>query len=175
MTHPLHEIIGESINDEILPGCKVIKDPACGGRQHIPLFCSEKKSRETEYCNVDLLITKDNKIKVIIEIEEANIKPTQICGKFLTAALAPYFIHASEKNKRIGMADSVLFIQILDTSKLRIEKTSKTKQWERIEESLRNIAPMKGSKINSYKLFYGNKSNFNIKQMVDYIIKFINK
>ena len=173
MKHPLHKKIGELINDNISSGARVIKDPACGGSQHIPLFCSDKRSRQTEYCNVDLLIIVNSRIKVIVEIEEANIKPTQICGKFLTSALISYFIHESENNKCIGMADSVLFIQILDTSKLKIEKTSKTRQWQEIEKSIQNIIPVKRSKIDRYKLFYGNESDFNAKALTDYIVDFL--
>jgi len=173
MEHPLHKKVGELITDSIFPAVKVIKDPACGGSQHIPLFCSNKRSRETEYCNVDLLISVDGRIKVIIEIEEANIKPTQILGKFLTSALSSYFIHESENNECIGMANSVLFIQILDTSKLKMDKTSKIRQWKRIEESIQNIIPAKWSKIDHYKLFYGSYSDFKTSTLREYIINFL--
>ncbi|MCK9614713.1 MAG: hypothetical protein M0R48_04310 [Candidatus Omnitrophica bacterium] len=173
MEHPFHEKIGDLINNTVFPNCKIIKDPACGGGQHIPLFCSGERSRETEYCNVDLLITVDNKIKVIIEIEEANIKPTQICGKLLTSALSKYFIHESEGSNLIGMADSVLFIQVLDSLKLKIDKTAKTKQWDKIEKSIQDIIPVKGSNISRYKIFYGNKTNFNDKGLLNYISEFL--
>ena len=82
-----------------------------------------------------MLMMKDNKIRVIIEIEESDVKPTQICSKFLSSALASYYIHHSENNTPIGMSDSVLFLQILDTSKLE-EKTSKIDQWENLEKSI---------------------------------------
>ena len=175
MEHPFHKKIGDLINNTVLPDCKIIKDPACGGDQHIPLFCSKERSRETEYCNVDLLITVDNKIKIIVEIEEANIKPTQICGKFLTSALSKYFIHESENNSLIRMADLVLFIQILDTLKLKIDKTAKTKQWGQIKRSIQNIIPLKESSISQYEIFYGNKSNFNEKALVDCISGFLKR
>ena len=159
MRHPLHKIVGECIDWNDFPDCKIIKDPACGGKQNIPLFCSNDKSNATEYCNVDLLILKDNKIRVIIEIEETNIKPTQICGKFLTSALSSCFIHESEHNTAIGMSDSVSFIQILDTSQLQ-DRTSKVKQWENLEKSIMNILSVEGIKIGKYKLLYGNVSDF---------------
>jgi len=119
----------------------------------VPLFCFEDKSRRTRYCLVDMLMIKDDKIKAIIEIEESNIKPVQVCGKFLASALSSYYIHRSESNTPIGMSDSVLFIQILDTSKLS-EKTSKIDQWEHLEKSIENILPI--GKIRNYKLFCGN-------------------
>ena len=157
MEHRLHKIIGGCINRNEFPNCKIIKDPACGGQQNVPLFCSKDKSNETEYCNVDLLMIKDNKIRVIIEIEETDVKPTQICGKFLTSALSTYYIHNSENNTPIGMSNSVLFIQILNTFKLK-EKTSKIKQWKNLEKSIKNLLPI--GKIRNYKLLYGTISDF---------------
>lgn len=157
--HPLYKIVGELIDSHKFPNCKIIKDPACGGQQNVPLFCSKHKSNKTEYCNVDLLILKDNKTRVIIEIEETDITPTQICGKFLTSALSSYFIHESENNAPIGMSDSVSFVQILNMSRLR-EGTAKLNQWQNLQKSIMNTLPIKGSKIRKYKLLYGNVSDF---------------
>lgn len=157
--HPLHRIVGQCISSYRFPGCKIIKDPACGGQQNIPLFCSNDKSNKTEYCNVDLLILEDSKIRAIIEIEETDITPTQICGKFLTSALSSYFIHESENNNPIRMSDSVSFIQILNMSRLN-EGTAKPDQWKNLEKSIRKILPIEGSRIRKYKLLYGNISEF---------------
>ena len=157
--HPLHKIVGQCIDSHKFPDCKIIKDPACGGQQNVPLFCSEDKSNETEYCNVDLLILKDNKIRVIIEIEETDVTPIKICGKFLTSALSRYFIHESENNIPIGMSDSVLFVQILNISQLK-EETAKPNQWENLEKSIMDTLPIKASKIRKYRLLYGNVSDF---------------
>jgi len=162
--HPLHKIVGSQIKGNDFPHCKIKRDPACadpssGRYQSLPLFCSDDKKNETEYCNVDMLIIREDKVRVIIEIEEADIKPTQICGKFLTSALSSYFIHESEKDP-IPMDDSVLFIQVLDTSKLKMSKTSKIKQWKNLEKSINNILPIKGGNIKEYKLFYDNPLEF---------------
>ena len=86
MSHLLHKVIEKIIDKNIPLGYDLLKDHACSGNQNIPLFSSKKKSNQTEYCNVDLLILKKDKIKVILEIEEADTKPTQICGKYLTSA-----------------------------------------------------------------------------------------
>lgn len=174
MSHPLHEKIGTILEDISFPSYSnysIIKDPACGGNQNIPLFCSKVKSNATEYCNVDLLILKNDKIKVIIEIEETNIKPTQICGKFLTSALSQYFIHRRKKDKPFGMDDSVSFIQIIDTLGLKKDKTSKIDQFENIEKSIHEILPIKNSRIDKYKLFYydGSSPNLNLNNFLDYI------
>lgn len=177
MYHPLHKIIGAIFENSKFLNCDVIKDLACGGNQHIPLFCSTDKSNQTKYCNVDLLILKNNKVRIIVEIEEANIKPTQICGKFLTPALSSYFIHRTRDYIPILMDDSVSFIQILDTSKLKLDETSKINQWTNLEKSIQDIIPVKNSKINDYKLFFGNPSNFRDgterKEFIDYIKKIL--
>jgi len=148
----MHETIGDIFQEALPPGHSLIRDKACGGEQRIPLFYTTKKSRATEYCNVDLLILKNNKIKIIVEIEESNVKPTQICGKFLTSALAKYYIHDSKNNEPIQMGNSVVFIQIVDTSKLVRDKTAKFKQWKALEESINKIIPLKNSMITSYRL-----------------------
>lgn len=148
----MHETIGDLFEDALPPNYSLIRDKACGGKQRIPLFYTSKKSRETEYCNVDLLILKENKISIIVEIEESNVKPTQICGKFLTSAIASYYIHDSKRNKPVEMDESVTFIQIVDTSKLMKDKTSKFKQWKAIENSINKIIPLKDSKITMYRL-----------------------
>ena len=157
--HPLHKIVGECIGSHKFRNCKIIKDLACGGLQNVPLFCSEVKSNKTEYCNVDLLILKNNKVRVIIEIEETDITPIKICGKFLTSALSCYFIHESENNIPVGMSDSASFIQILNTARLKAGGV-KPNQWKNLEESIRNTLPIKGSKIRKYKLLHGNVSDF---------------
>lgn len=126
---------------------------------------------------MDILILKDKKIKVIIEIEEANIKPTQICGKFLTSALSRFFIHKTQKEP-IEMDKDVLFVQILDISKLD-HKSAKPCQWKRIEKSLNEIIPVKNSLIKKYNIFYGTKGDFDIninsegKKLVEEINNFI--
>jgi hypothetical protein len=89
---------------------------------------------------------------MIVEIEESNVKPTQICGKFLTSALSKYYIHDTKRNEPIEMDDSVSFVQIVDTSKLVKDKTSKFKQWKALEESINRTIPIKNSRIVSYKL-----------------------
>jgi hypothetical protein len=155
MIHILHEKIGREISSKI---DGVLLDSACGGSHVLPLFKSTAKSNKTEFCDVDILILKDNEVKVIIEIEEANIKPTQICGKYLTSALSRYYIY---EDKVIPMAKDVLFIQVLDTVKLK-PTSSKIAQWKNIEEEIIKIIPIKGSAITRYRLF-----GLNVKDSMD--------
>lgn len=155
MRHPLHHAIGEIIANRGFPDRQVFRDPACGGAQHIPLFISASKSRRTQYCNVDLLILQRNLVRVVIEIEETDIKPTQVCGKFLTSALSSHFIHEVQGNTPIGMGSSVVFIQIVDASKLK-DRTAKLLQFENLEKSIQGILPLRGSRIDKYRLFVWN-------------------
>ena len=164
MNHPLHEKIGDLFKGSFkdYQDLKIVKDPACcrgdeTDRQHIPLFRSDKKSRHTRYCCVDMLILQKGKIRVIIEIEEADIKPTQVCGKFLTAALSNYYIHEKDGGK-VEMANSVFFIQVLDSSKLK-DRSAKLEQFRNLGESIQGIIPLKDSKINHYKLFTGKQDD----------------
>jgi len=162
--HELHVSIGDLIEDSLGDHAKLVRDQACGGNQQIPLFCSEEKSNKTEYCNVDLLVIQDGKIRVIVEIEESDVKPTQICGKFLTSALARFYIHEAEGDIPIGMHDSVAFIQVVDTSNLK-KLSVKSYQWKNLEASIRNILPVKDSNINEYRLF----TDRELDELVDYI------
>lgn len=172
-SHPLHIAIGKIFETALPEGFKLIKDEASGGSQRIPLFASTEKSRETWYCDVDLLVLKDEKIRIIVEIEESNLGPTQVCGKFLTSVLAQYYIHESENNKRIEMDDSVTFIQIMDTNKLNVEGTKKFEQWKNVETSIKSMLPIGVSKIKEYGLFYGSVSDFEDQEYSEKLIKYI--
>jgi len=153
--HPLHKIIADEIERALPPYC-LIRDEACGGDHRIPLFYGKKKSRKTEYCNVDLLILVGNRIRAIVEIEESNVKPTQVCGKFLTSALSRYYIHDDRQTEPVKMDDSVTFIQVVNTSKLK-QGSAKLQQWKLLEKSIQSILPLKNSKITSYRLVAKNE------------------
>lgn len=165
--HPLHKKIAEWFVNKYKheSDVSIIKDSACGGKQHIPLFIGkyEDKSRATNMCNVDLLVIKDNKIAIVVEIEESNIIPTQICGKFLTTVLSDYFSHRKQDGKPFYFSDLPCFIQILDDSKLIKYKTSKDIQGKNIINSISkkilNIGA-KGRTRFMYKLIYCNINTY---------------
>lgn len=152
--HQFHKAIGDCLGSKLLPGYSLIKDQACGGEQYIPLFRSPKKSWPDEFCKVDMLVLQNQKVRAIIEIEESDIKPHQICGKFLTSALSSYFIHAGWADKQIGMGERVVFIEILEISKLK-SQTHKLKQFENLEQSINEVLPLKNSAITEYHLIFG--------------------
>lgn len=177
--HPLHERIGSFLKEKIkIENIEIILDPACEkeqinnseDKQRIPLF-KGNKSRVNQLCNVDILILRDKKIKVIIEIEESNIIPTQICGKFLTSALATHYIHLNHNNEKpIDFDNEVFFIQILDSSKLK-ENSVKLEQGIKIEKAIRDILPIKDSRITHYKIIYMNNDLDKKKCLFDSIYK----
>jgi|Deesub1362A_J573_1020465.scaffolds.fasta_scaffold01967_2 predicted nucleotidyltransferase len=154
MIHDLHRTIGDIIT-AAFPEFEIVRDPACGGDTLVSLFCSRNKSRITKYADVDLAIIKDGKLRVIVEIEESGKNPAHIFGKFLASALSSYFI----KECAVEL-DSVLFIQIIDTLKLKIKRSSKLKQFESIERSIQGVIPLKNSKITKYKLLCGDIEDF---------------
>ena len=173
MKHPLHEKIGSLIGAgfQNYPDLKIVKDPACcrdnePDLQQIPLFRTDRKSRHTRYCCVDMLILQKGKIRGIIEIEEADIKPTQVCGKFLTSALSNFYIHEKDGGI-VGMADSVFFLQVLDSKTLKVGSV-KREQFMNLEEDIQKIVPLKGSRINCYRLFTGT-SDDGFVDMIDFI------
>ena len=157
MSHPLHKAVGATLRqlEQLVPG-NLLLDQACGGKQNIPLFLSNVKSNQTECCNVDAMYIFDNKIKIVFEVEESNIKPTQICGKLLTTMISRFYIHNTSKNVAIEFDENALFIQILDTSKLIYPYTSKPDQFINIEaELVKTINNLKDSPIKKYKLLLG--------------------
>lgn len=99
------------------------------------------------------------RLRVIVEIEESNVKPTQICGKFLTSALSHGLMHRELGDEVIPFDDNTLFVQILDTRRLR-KGTSKLKQWRNLEDSIRQMVPIRGSKISRYSLIPGEVADF---------------
>jgi len=148
---------------------EVLLDPACGVGHRLPLFCSDEKSRETEFCNVDILILKGRNVKVIMEIEEADIKPTQICGKILSSAISQFYIYGSEKYPLDG---SILFIQVLDTSKLK-EGTRKIEQFENLENTIRKFLSQISNRQIEYHIIPMSLKNF--EEPMKKIIKSINE
>lgn len=172
-SHPLHLAIGgildgvhQSLPDDRRAACVLIKDPACVGGpsphyvrvpQNIPLFCSAVRSNPTEYCNVDALVLLGGKIKVIVEIEESALGPTQVFGKFLTSAAAHCYVHDVDGAAPVLKDDRVLFVQVMDTSDLK-PRSTKQQQWANIESSVRSLLPL-GS-INQYHLIYGDEDAF---------------
>lgn len=154
MHHPLHFAIAEELQKQLAGRGELIRDSACGGAQHLPLFVGPTKGRGTRMCDVDLLIVSENQVRVIVEVEESGFLPTKICGKFLQSAIATHFIHDSRAGPALPYGNRVLFVQVLDGSKILKQGTRKDSQGDLIEQQIRSILPLKGSSITDYRLFY---------------------
>ena len=159
LNHPLHQKVGkilQKLNDDQY---EVIRDPACGGKQNIPLFLTRRKGNDTEICNVDALIIDKERDKVIavIEIEETNILPSHIAGKFLTIALAKYFIHYNQKDKPYPLKD-ILFLHILKSPSK--EKSKKKKQVEYLKKSIWNHLRLCNFSVNDYDIIWDDDESF---------------
>ena len=154
MASPLHKKIGEILKSFESATINIILDKECGVgkigiKQNIPLFMKGQKSNGTEICNVDAMIIKNKKIKIIIEIEESKNLPTQVCGKYLTSNLAAFYSHDTlGGNKEIVLDNSsVLFIQVIDTKFLK-KKSNKPEQFVHIESAINElIATAESAKI----------------------------
>jgi hypothetical protein len=173
--HNLHKLIGKTLLELQSNTLTLLLDPACGGDHNIPLFITDEKSNSTEICNVDAIIICNDKIKLIIEIEETNVKPTQILGKMMTSALTKYYIHKTNNNNPIEMDDETCFIQILNTGKLKKGLSSKEAQWDNLKNAVSHILPVKDSKLCSYEIFYGDSENINLENIKSHIINVLEK
>ncbi len=147
--HPLHYAVAETIAQQLPIQYELLRDPACGGNQHLPLFVGPKKGRATRMCCVDLLILDSGKIRGVVEIEESGFLPTKLCGKFLQAALATHFIHDSHPEGPIPCAEQVSFIQVIDSSKFK-PGSRKDTQAEVIEREIQSLLPLRS--ITDYRL-----------------------
>jgi hypothetical protein len=160
MPHTFHLAVAKELKKRLAGRGELFQDPACGGAQHLPLFVGHTKERETHMCDVDMLIVSEGLVRVIVEIEESGFNPTKICGKFLQSVFATHFIQDSQPEQMFPYGKRVLFIQVLDGSKLNKTGTSKYMQARLIEKKIRDMLPIKGSTITAYHLvFVGDPNN----------------
>jgi len=159
--HPFHKKIGEELRKMKLCHCEIVLDEACdnsttGKKQQIPLFVSEKNN-ENALCKVDAIITCNDKIKIIIEIEESAFKPTTICGKYLTSALAKNYTDRNGNEISIP-PNSVLFIQIIDLHKMLngVKEKENSKKKEQLEIVKAAIKEIQVGSIEKYELIFIN-------------------
>jgi hypothetical protein len=120
--HPLHQIIGRALTARFgtRPDTVVLLDPACGGTEHVQLFCSEPLTCASRFCKVDAAIAHCGEVRVVIETEESNIAPVQLGGKVFAAS------HGRLCKGRSGVfpvGADLLFVQIIDTEKLPANST----------------------------------------------------
>lgn len=149
--HPFHRTIGKLVKSFDLAQHKEIwLDPACdeASKQFVTLFHGTGPDR-VRFCLVDILIIVRGKV-VIIEIEESNVKPLNLFGKFFASTHATH--HGNTEIAKLPL----LFIQVL----LEPERTRKGGQWGRIEEILKGHAKEWKSRKVEYELVRGGSAGF---------------
>jgi len=164
--HSLHKEVGRVIKEyfDSFSGYTVILDPACDTtpKQNIPLFLEEVKGNDSEITNVDIMVVKEDKVVLICEIEESNVKPNHIIGKFFSVALSKYWSkdYKNKAQELINLGNDIVFIQVLDTSKLVIEKSKKPSQWRKIKHAIiQKLIEPNLFNCKEYDLIYGQVSN----------------
>jgi hypothetical protein len=161
-SHPFHRTIGKLVKNKFQyrRNRKVYFDEACDKDegQRISLH-NKSKGNHFRYCNVDILVAIDGKPKIIIEIEESYVTPGRVFGKIIASALSDsYQVKGLPKPCRLD--GSILFIQVLDSSKLK-EDSKKQGEWKHIEKQTRAILrKIPSCNITRYEIIWGSKKMF---------------
>src|ERR1700733_3166050 len=154
--HPLHRLIAQILVGTEMVGGQPLLGKDCGGNQHIQLFCGGQAARATRFCSVDAIVLKEGKVKIVIEIEERDIRPTALCGKVVVSCLASHFIH---QGTSFPLAEDDMFLQVMDTSKLS-SNASKLDQCRYLNEAIRKTLSTGVGNLREYELFYGDIAEF---------------
>ena len=159
-THAFHQVIGDLMDGLRFPGCRVLRAPECGGEHNLPLFYSEHKSNATEFCDVDILVLKSGRIRVIVEIEEVELVPGKLFGKFAVPAVCWGYIYGPS-GENAPMDDRVVFVQVVNAADMK-PNASKPEQWRLVEKAIRELIPLKGkgARIAGYSLYAGTAADF---------------
>ena len=108
--------------------------------------------------NVDLMMLKNEKVNLICEIDESDIKPTRIFGKIFTAASA--VMCKLKSGAKYDLDQNGIFIQILSPKALKVGRSRKIIQGQNIEMAINSILKKGGSWIKEYYLIYGDVDYF---------------
>jgi hypothetical protein len=161
------------MNDKSVELVKVDKDR----NVRIPLYFVDESGRSASYCNVDLLIIKDDRIKVIFEVEEGGIDPIRICGNYLMSSFSQFHIHnEKEQGRRIPMDSNATYIQIINAPRPIVTRIDRVGQLENIKKMITSN-PIKNSNITNYELLTGTSTDFekDDKELVSVVKKALEK
>jgi hypothetical protein len=164
--HDLHNKILMLISGLVPPGLLVLYDKDCVPKNNsqgnlilrkLPFYLSVNAQRDTCVSNVDLMIIKNNKIKLVCEIEESGYNPTKIYGKVFSTASA--IMSKVDSGTKYDLDKNGVFLQIISSNKL--SKYSKKKfQGKNIEVAINDIFKKAGLWIKEYHLIYGDENYF---------------
>ncbi|MGA2297945.1 MAG: hypothetical protein ABSG15_10395 [FCB group bacterium] len=161
--HIFHEIIGNVFKEILNNSTDLYLDPACGGEHRLPFYISVNANRSTCVSNVDLILVKDEIVKLVCEIEESGFIPTKIYGKVFSTASA--LLCKLKGIKRFDVDKKGIFLHII--SKNNIDKnlvngknTNKFNQFIWVEESIQDILIRANLWIKEYYLIFGDENYF---------------
>jgi len=153
--HTLHQAVGNTLRSIERQGTEILLDAACGGKgRQIRLFGDESVGNSSCLTWVDAAIVVDGEIKVVLEIEESNVRPLYLCGKVFATALCNY---CSRGRHRIPMAPSMLFIQVIISPKTT---SSKLKQCEYLEKTINQIFRKLEHRLHTYSFHHAPADSF---------------
>jgi hypothetical protein len=138
--HEFHKAIGSLIDFPKSKSPRILKDKACADDGHLILLYNTAADTKAKIglCNVDMLIEVEGKAKVIIEIEESDVKPVHIFGKFFASLFSNCYKNMDDRrNKSRRLPDSLLFIQIVEWPEQK-EGSEKPEQWKSIEKQIQD-------------------------------------
>ncbi len=170
IAHPLHTSVGKEFENFLKsrPKLQLLLDPACNPNpergQNIPFFLDDTlPKRAVWFTNVDIMVTEGNHIKLVCEIDESNVKPGHIFGKFLS--LVSTNICILNNGEKYYFDKKLVFVQVLSNEFLKTLKnknnSQKEKQWEHIKNSIEaNFKSFKEIKSIDYHVLTGNSDNF---------------
>jgi hypothetical protein len=154
--HPLHSAIGGILLSIDHPNVEIWLDAACGGKdRQIRLYGTEPVAASSCLAWVDAAIVVDGEIKVVLEIEESNVRPLYLCGKVFATALCSY---SSRGGRRTPIAASILFIQVIKLQKKA--GSAKLKQCEYLEATINQIFKKLENRVHTYSFHYGLAEDF---------------
>ena len=174
--HPLRALIEEVLEKAITAlgdkSVELVTVDYPESNVRIPLYYVDEIGRKASYCNVDLLILKDDKIKVILEIDEGDFDPLRTCDNYVASSFSQFHIHKDkEDGKRIDMGENVTFLQIIGTPRLIDDLTENRNQLRQIEDIIKSNT--RDSSVKDYHLTLGTYDDFRDDKtgLIPYIMK----
>jgi hypothetical protein len=124
------------------PTSHVIAAPECGGGHRIQFFSAGTRSRGTNYCWPDLVIIQNNKVRVIVELEQSGIVSAgKISSKLIPVLLSSCACNEDIDGGTIAISREATLIQVVNTTLLK-PVTRKLRQYENLEADIRGLLPL---------------------------------
>jgi hypothetical protein len=73
------------------------------------LYGKDSNSGDPWIVDVDAAVSVQNEVKIVLGIEESDLRPVYFWGKFLATAISRYY---KGQRGRIRLSESMLFIQV---------------------------------------------------------------